>query len=112
MIPRGLQGAGLGPGRVLRLVSVGWRFQLLTLTRSGFSNMTSIVQPLIFATLAFYLFKAGNRPGTLLYAALGAGLMGIWSTTCVLSSRGVPSATSRPFAITTSRSQSVSASNM
>jgi ABC-2 type transport system permease protein len=76
-----LQGAGLGPRQVLRLVAVGWRFQLVSLTRSGFNNLTSIVQPLIFATLAFYLFKAGNRPGTLLYAALGAGLMGIWSTT-------------------------------
>src|SRR5690348_2251911 len=39
------------------------------------------LQPVIFATIAFYMFKAGGQPGTLLYAALGAGMMGIWSTT-------------------------------
>jgi ABC-2 type transport system permease protein len=27
------------------------------------------------------MFKAGRQPGTLLYVALGAGMMGIWSTT-------------------------------
>ena len=27
------------------------------------------------------MFKSGSRSGTLLYAALGAGLMGIWSST-------------------------------
>src|SRR5438034_3475288 len=27
------------------------------------------------------MFRAGGRPGTLLYAALGAGMMGIWSST-------------------------------
>ena len=39
------------------------------------------MQPVIFATIAFYMFQAGGRSGTLLYAALGAGMMGIWSTT-------------------------------
>jgi ABC-2 type transport system permease protein len=40
-----------------------------------------VIQPIIFATIAFYMFKAGGQPGTLLYAALGAGMMGIWSST-------------------------------
>ena len=31
--------------------------------------------------IAFYIFQAGGRSGTLLYAALGAGMMGIWSST-------------------------------
>ena len=31
--------------------------------------------------VAFYMFQSGGRPGTLLYAALGAGMMGVWSTT-------------------------------
>src|SRR5205085_12252274 len=43
--------------------------------------LISVLQPVIFATIAFYMFKAGGRPGTLLYAALGAGMMGIWSST-------------------------------
>jgi ABC-2 type transport system permease protein len=41
----------------------------------------AVFQPIIFATIAFYMFEAGGRPGTLLYAALGAGMMGIWSST-------------------------------
>src|SRR5207237_1061847 len=45
--------------------------------------MSTIAQgePLIFATLSYYLFKAGRTPGTLLYASLSAGLMGIWTST-------------------------------
>ena len=39
------------------------------------------MQPVIFASIAFFMFEAGSRPGTLLYVALGAGLMGIWSST-------------------------------
>ena len=39
------------------------------------------MQPIIFATVAFYMFQSGGRPGTLLYASLGAGMMGVWSTT-------------------------------
>jgi ABC-2 type transport system permease protein len=50
-------------------------------TKAGIFVFTAIIEPLIFATLAYYLFKAGNQPGTLLYAALSAGLMGIWSAT-------------------------------
>jgi ABC-2 type transport system permease protein len=66
---------------VLRLVSVTWWFQLKQMTKAGLFVFTSIIEPLIFATLAYYLFKAGHRPGTLLYAALSAGLMGIWTST-------------------------------
>lgn len=64
-----------------RLVWVGWLFSLKTLSRSGFFILTSVLQPVIFATIAFYMFQAGQREGTLLYAAIGAGLMGIWSST-------------------------------
>ncbi len=67
--------------RIARLLYVSWFFNLKQLTRSGLFIFTSIVEPLIFATLAYYLFKAGQRPGTLLYASLSAGLMGIWTST-------------------------------
>ena len=43
--------------------------------------LMAVIQPVIFASIAFYLFKAGGQSGTLLYAALGAGMMGIWSST-------------------------------
>src|SRR5207244_2624803 len=48
---------------------------------SSFFLLTSIVQPIVFATVAFYMYRSGDRAGTLLYAALGAGMMGVWSTT-------------------------------
>src|SRR5215208_82749 len=51
------------------------------LTVNAFFMMIAVVQPIIFASLAFFLFKAGKQPGSLLYVALGAGLMGIWSST-------------------------------
>ena len=66
---------------VARMVFYGWLFQLKNLTLSGLFVFTSLIEPLIIATLAFYMFKAGGRPGTLFYAALGAGVLGIWSST-------------------------------
>jgi ABC-2 type transport system permease protein len=63
------------------MIFYGWLFQLKNLTLSGLFVFTSLIEPLIIATLAFYMFKAGGRPGTLFYAALGAGVLGIWSST-------------------------------
>jgi ABC-2 type transport system permease protein len=67
--------------KLARLLAICWWFQLKQMTKAGLFVFTSIIEPLIFATLAYYLFKAGHRPGTLLYAALSAGLMGIWTST-------------------------------
>jgi ABC-2 type transport system permease protein len=67
--------------RLTRLLAVTWWFQLKQMTKAGLFVFTSIIEPLIFATLSYYLFKAGHRPGTLLYASLSAGLMGIWTST-------------------------------
>jgi ABC-2 type transport system permease protein len=65
----------------VRLVWNGLVMQMRTFAVSIWFLMLSIYQPLIFATIAFYMFKSGGRPGTLLYAALGSGMMGIWSST-------------------------------
>lgn len=65
----------------LRVVRSGFVMNLKMLGTSGFFLLTSTVQPVIFATIAYYMFKSGGRPGTLLYASLGAGMMGVWSTT-------------------------------
>jgi ABC-2 type transport system permease protein len=64
-----------------RLFWVGWLFHLKSLTNSLFFSLISILQPVIFASIAFFMFESGNQSGTLLYVALGAGLMGIWSST-------------------------------
>jgi ABC-2 type transport system permease protein len=67
--------------RYLRLIGSGLKFRVRELMVSRWFLLLCFLQPVIFATIAFYMFKAGGRPGTLLYAALGAGMMGIWSST-------------------------------
>ncbi len=67
--------------KTLRILWTSWVFHVKALTTSGFFVLISLLQPLIFASIAFYVFRAGHKPGTLLYAAIGAGLMGIWSST-------------------------------
>jgi ABC-2 type transport system permease protein len=71
--------------KTARLVWTGAWMNLKLLTVSRFFVMTSIVQPVIFASIAFFLFRAGAREESLLYVSLGAGLMGIWSTTLFAS---------------------------
>ena len=65
----------------LRIVWSGLVTNLKMLATSSFFMLTSVVQPIIFATVAYYMFRSGGRSGTLLYASLGAGMMGVWSTT-------------------------------
>jgi ABC-2 type transport system permease protein len=67
--------------RFARLFWVGWFFHLKGLSLSGFFLLISVLQPIIFASIAFFMWRAGAREGTLLYVALGAGLMGMWSST-------------------------------
>jgi ABC-2 type transport system permease protein len=69
----------------LRIVWGGFTMNLKMVGTSGFFIVTSTIQPVIFATIAFYMFRSGGQPGTLLYAALGAGMMGVWSTTLFAS---------------------------
>ena len=63
-----------------RTLLTGWFYQLKMQAQSGFMVMTALIQPLIFASIAMADQQAGNRTLPLLYYALGAGIMGIWST--------------------------------
>ena len=76
--------------RYARLFWISWLFNVKQLTRSGLFVFTSVIEPLIMATLAYYLFQAGRQPGSLLYSALAAGLMGVWTST-LFGSGGVVS---------------------
>lgn len=70
--------------RNARLVWRVWVFTMRSFLASEFFILTAILQPIIFASIAFFLFQAGGEsagPNTLLYAALGTGMMGVWSTT-------------------------------
>lgn len=72
---------GYGGAVSARLFGIGWLFHLKGLTNSLFFVLVSVLQPVIFASIAFFMVESGNQAGTLLYVALGAGLMGIWSAT-------------------------------
>lgn len=65
--------------RFWRLMATGLRHHILYLSRSGVELVMAVFAPLVYATLAVYLFRAGENPDRLLQAAVGAGLMGVWS---------------------------------
>jgi ABC-2 type transport system permease protein len=65
---------------LVRMLAVGTWLHVKQLSRSPFEIATSILIPLVQATLAVYLFRASPQPQALLGAAVGAGLMGVWSS--------------------------------
>lgn len=71
----------MSPVRIMRVLYVGWLVSVKMSTQSSFFVLVAIIQPVIFASIAFFMVEAGGASGTLLYTALGAGLMGIWSAT-------------------------------
>ena len=48
----------------LRLLARTIRFQIKTLTLSGFFLLISVLQPLIFASIAFFMWEAGANCGS------------------------------------------------
>ena len=54
-------------------------------TRDPFNGLLQVLYPLFFATVAFFMFRVGDSTETLLYASLGASVMGIWSATSTSS---------------------------
>ncbi|BAU84286.1 hypothetical protein SLA_3376 [Streptomyces laurentii] len=71
---------GPRPGRLPRLIGVGVRTHVSYMSRSPLEITFAVLVPLVYATLAVYLFRAAGDPDRLLDAAVGAGLMGIWGS--------------------------------
>src|SRR5215210_1429149 len=69
--------------RLVRVIGLGLVLQFKHLTRNPFDLMTTAIWPLVYASLAYFMFRAGNEPASLLLASLGATMMGIWSVTTV-----------------------------
>ncbi len=67
--------------KTTRLLALGWLFQMKMLMRSSFNSWLGVLYPLFFATIAFFMFRAGSDSKPLLYASLGAAVLGIWSNT-------------------------------
>ena len=69
--------------RIARLLGIGWLFQFKQMSRSSFDSFLAICWPIFFATVAFFMFRQGGKPDALIYAGLGAAVMGIWTATSV-----------------------------
>lgn len=80
------RGAVVHVGRVL---SLGWFLHLKMLARSSFDGILGVVWPLFFATIAFLMYRAGGDDKSLLYAGIGASVMGIWSSVSTSGSGAV-----------------------
>ena len=63
--------------RHVRLVAIGWLMHVKMYWRSSFDGVLQVLYPLFFATVAFFMFDRE----ALLYASLGAAVMGIWGAT-------------------------------
>jgi len=71
---------------VTRAFLSGVRIHFLQLSRSSFDLAGVLVWPLIFATIAYYLYGVGSGPRVLIGASLGASMMAIWSSVVIGSS--------------------------
>jgi ABC-2 type transport system permease protein len=67
------------PARLARLMAVTWWMHLKMLNRSVFDSVLQVVWPLFFATAALLIFRLSGDRHALAYAALGAGVMTIWT---------------------------------
>jgi ABC-2 type transport system permease protein len=67
--------------RTLRLLGLGWALHMKMMSQSAFDGLLGVLWPLFFATVAFFMFRAGAGGQTLVYASFGAAVMGIWSAT-------------------------------
>lgn len=67
--------------RVLRAMVMGWAIHFKQESRNPFFLWIVICTPLIYATMAYFLFRGGTDGPTLVAAAVGTGMMGIWSLT-------------------------------
>ncbi|MCX4745032.1 ABC transporter permease [Kitasatospora sp. NBC_01287] len=74
-----------GTGFVLR----SWRLELWQLMRSRLYLFQCVLLPLIFASLAFYMFRSSTRHVAPIDVALSAALMGMWSSTLLGSGNAI-----------------------
>ena len=72
--------------RTLRLLAVSYWLHLKMIAVSVFDGIFQVIWPLYFATVAFLLYGRSDDPGVLVYAGLGAAVMGIWSVVTTTAS--------------------------
>jgi ABC-2 type transport system permease protein len=65
--------------RALRVLGIGWLLHFKIISRSPFAIGVGVTWPIVNATIAYFMYRAGGHPQTLLYASLGSAVAGIWS---------------------------------
>jgi ABC-2 type transport system permease protein len=70
----------------LRLLGVGWWLQMKIRSRDPFDGLLNIVYPIFFATSVFMMFREGGDETALIAAAVGASVMGVWSSVATTAS--------------------------
>jgi ABC-2 type transport system permease protein len=65
---------------MIRILANGLRIHVVQMTRSSFDLLGVTLWPILFATIAYYLYGAKGDPKVLLSASLGATVMAIWTS--------------------------------
>jgi ABC-2 type transport system permease protein len=65
---------------VTRLLLSGLRIHFIQMSRSAAEVVNLTATPILYATIAYYMFGAESDPHVLLTASLGATVMAIWSS--------------------------------
>ncbi len=65
---------------MIRLLLSGLRIHFIQMSRSVSEVVSITFWPIIYATIAYYMFGAESDPNVLLTASLGASVMAIWSS--------------------------------
>src|SRR4029453_615478 len=67
--------------RALVTVRASFRFHLKGTLKSTSTVLYLVLIPVVYASIAFFMYRAGANDEAVLWIALAAGLMGLWSTT-------------------------------
>lgn len=73
----------------LRVLAIGWLIHFKIMSRSPFAIGVGATWPIVNATLAYFMYRAGGYPQTLLYASLGSAVAGIWSMAAIDASGAI-----------------------
>lgn len=80
-----------GVHRAARVLVTLWWLQLKIVAVSAFDGVLGVIYPLFFATTAFLMFGQSGNPQALVYAGLGAAVMGTWSAMATSASGALQS---------------------
>ncbi len=67
--------------RLIWVLAASFRFHLKATLKSTSTVLYLLLVPVVYATIAFFMYRAGAAEEAVLWIALAAGLMGLWSTT-------------------------------